>query len=80
MKWRRDRRTILVHFPVGLFVAWLMAQSAVFGGFLFAGFMTYEVVEDWRIKDRGFRDIFGFLVGFGLAAALLVRFQIFPCN
>jgi hypothetical protein len=37
--------------------------------------LTYEVVEDWRIRDRGFHDIYGFLIGVGIFGilAFLIR-------
>ena len=60
-----DLWRIVLHFPVGCFIGWVILQSPVVGVVLAVGFLTYEVVEDWRIADRGYKDIFGFLFGIG---------------
>lgn len=64
-----------LHFPVGLFVAWLSYVNVPVCVLLGTGFIIYELAEDWRIKDRGFLDIIGYL--FGLGAYVLFREIIF---
>jgi hypothetical protein len=33
--------------------------------------MVYEVTEDWRLKDGAYLDIYGYLIGFGVAATAI---------
>ena len=68
---RADLARAALHFPVGVFAAWLSMVSGVLCGVFSAGFLTYEIIEDWRIKDRGYKDVFGFLIGVGAGAILL---------
>ena len=60
-----------LHFPVGVFTAWLgtvnLVTCAVFG----TGFLVYEALEDWRIADRSYKDIFGYLIGIGVGSFIL---------
>lgn len=62
----------LVHFPVGMYTSYLTHHHPAAGAIMAVGFLTYEVIEDWRIKDRGYRDVFGFLLGFGLMSAIAI--------
>lgn len=68
---RLFKEPTLVHFPVGLFSAWLTAKTPPAGLMLSSGFLVYQVLEDWRIKDKGYKDVFGFLIGYGLMGAIL---------
>ena len=56
-----------LHIPVGILTAILLHGAPVVGVMFAAGFMFYEVLEEWRIKDRSYQDVIGYLVG--LAAA-----------
>lgn len=69
---REDIWRALAHVPVGALAAWLCGTSPKLGIPFFVGFLVYEVVEDWRIKDRGYKDIFGFLCGYGVVASIIV--------
>ena len=55
----------LMHFPVGLFAAWLICVTPLVGVLFAVGFMFYEALEDWRIDDLSYKDMFGFLIGLG---------------
>ena len=66
-----DIRRAVLHFPVGVFAAWLASVAWVLCLVFSAGFLTYEVMEDWQIADRGYRDVFGFLIGVGVGAVAL---------
>lgn len=66
----------LVHFPVGLLAGLLTMVSPVMGVVLSFGFLFYEAIEDWRIKDRGYRDVFGFLIGYSVIGVLVIIFEI----
>jgi 4-amino-4-deoxy-L-arabinose transferase-like glycosyltransferase len=64
-----------IHAPVGFLTGFCEAVLPNLGLILCLGFLTYEVVEDWRIRDRGFHDIYGFLIGVGIFGilAFLIR-------
>ena len=65
----------LIHFPVGLLAGLLTTVNPVMGVVLSSGFLFYEALEDWRIKDKGYRDVFGFLIGYGLIGILVIIFE-----
>ena len=44
---------------------------------LFAGFILYEITEDWRINDQAYRDIQGFVIGLGAGAVVQVLLAAF---
>jgi len=52
-----------VHLPVGAVIAHLIMRVNPYVGLAaVALFIAYEALEDWRVKDRSFKDIFGSLV------------------
>jgi len=61
-----------LHVPVGIICAGLMFFMPWHGAFLTVGFLAYEAMNDWRKKDSSYKDIFGFLFGFGGASILLL--------
>ena len=73
---KADIARAALHFPVGVFAAWLSAVAWVMCLTFSIGFLTYEVAEDWRTKDRGYKDVFGFLVGFGTGAVALFLMEV----
>ena len=44
---------------------------------LFAGFILYEITEDWRINDWAFRDLEGFAIGLTVGAIAQVLLAVF---
>jgi len=64
-----DPKRWLLHFPIGAFTAWAGTQHWVYCFVMLFGFLAYEVTEDWRIKDKAYIDIQGFL--WGLAAGIV---------
>ena len=69
---RQDIIRAVLHFPAGCLASWLVIFVSPVLGIIFSfGFLTYEIVEDWRIKDRGYKDIFGFLIGFALTSIVI---------
>ena len=42
---------------------------------LFAGFLAYEITEGWRIRDWAYRDIGGFLTGWGLTVGCWIAYH-----
>jgi len=67
----------LIHIPVGLFNCFCLYVGIVFGVLFFIGFFIYELQQDYRLKDGAYLDIFGWLIGFGIAVALLFMLQMF---
>lgn len=74
---KSDIMRAALHFPAGCFAAWLTSVAPISGVIFSFGFLTYEVVEDWRIRDRGYKDIFGFLVGF---AVMFIILYVMTCE
>jgi hypothetical protein len=35
------------------------------------GFLIYEILNDWRIKDHSYKDVLGYLYGIGAGAVIL---------
>lgn len=66
-----DFKRAALHFPVGVFTAWLGTVSPVTCGVFGAGFLVYEVMEDWRLKDRSYKDVLGYLVGIVVGSFIL---------
>lgn len=65
-----------IHIPVGVIAALaVLAHWSISINFTLA-FLAYEITEDWRIKDRGFHDILGFLIGLALGAAWLSIYAV----
>ena len=68
---RQDMIRALIHLPVGAFAAWLSTGHWVLCLVFSLSFLFYEIIQDWRIKDRSYKDIFGFLIGFGILGAVI---------
>ena len=61
---------------------WQHVAVGILGGALFftvpgeaavtfnAGFMGYEVIQDWRKHDHSYKDWIGWLVGLGIALGI----------
>ncbi len=82
VRWERtkdsfSKHRFLIHLPVGVLAAWLCYYSWAVGIPFVVAFLTYQVIEDWRIKDRSYKDALGFLFGFGATAASLVGYGIY---
>ena len=61
----------LLHFPVGLFAVFLMLRVDLALGVVFAiSFLVYEAMEDWRIHDKSYLDIYGYLLGLGIGGVI----------
>ena len=61
----------LLHFPVGLFAVFLLLRVDLALGVVFAiSFLVYEAMEDWRIHDKSYLDIYGYLLGLGIGGVI----------
>jgi len=69
-------KAIIVHVPVGAicvllaYVHWVLAL--IFG----LGFLSYEIIQEWRIADKGWRDIKGFLWGLGIGGLIWFALEV----
>ena len=54
----------LIHIPIGGVIAYMIMRiDPVMGSVVAFYFFGYEVLEDWRVADRSFKDVFGSLIG-----------------
>lgn len=67
-----------IHFPVGVFAAWLATFCPTVCLVFALGFLFYETLEDWRIEDRSYKDIFGFLTGIAAGSFMFWVLGIVP--
>lgn len=65
---KSDIARAALHFPVGIFTAWLGTFTPIVTIVFGLGFLVYETIEDWRIKDRSYKDVFGYLIGIGVGS------------
>ena len=71
LSWQQRAVRAAIHIPVGIIASLsVLAHFAIALSFTLA-FLAYEITEDWRIKDSGFHDIFGFIIGLAVGAALV---------
>lgn len=61
----------LIHVPLGLLQGYASRISWNLSLTFCLCFLTYEVIEDWRIHDKSFNDILGYLIGLG--AYIVIR-------
>ena len=71
MTWTDSWKRFAIHLFVGGFAAWLIFKHPLLGVTFWVSFLFYEVVQDWRKKDSGYKDIIGALVLFGIVAGVL---------
>jgi len=64
-------KRLFIHLPIGVAAVALGLVSPVLGVGLGLSFGAYEVAQDWRKRDCGFKDIAGFAWGLGIAGGLL---------
>jgi hypothetical protein len=62
---------LFIHIPVGMAAVAMGLVSPVLGVGLGAYFGLYELAQDWRKKDCGYKDIAGFAWGLGIAGVAL---------
>jgi hypothetical protein len=54
-----------IHLPMGAILAHMVMRVNPLAGLAATVlFIAYEALEDWRVADRSFKDIFGTLVMF----------------
>lgn len=65
-----DWKRLWTHFPGGLLGAYLhwfhWSTGLIFNGL----FIVYEIVQDWRTGDSGFKDILGHVAGYATGCGI----------
>jgi len=84
---RREWARVALHFPVGLFVvaaiclpsllgfSFLLTIGLITSGVLAGtGFLAYEIMQDWRKADQGYKDVLGYVAGIfaGIAGSFII--------
>lgn len=65
-----DWKRLWMHFPGGLlgaYFTWFDWSAGLTFNLLF---IVYEVVQDWRKGDSGFKDILGHVAGYATGSAI----------
>lgn len=57
---------VILHIPIGGVICYAIAIDPWVGIALLLLFLSYEWLEDWRVKEHSWKDLFGALVGFVL--------------
>ena len=64
---------LFMHMPVGALSGFLLYYLPITGAMFTAGWLVYEIIEDWRIEDRSYFDVASFLWGMmGMSLILLL--------
>lgn len=58
----------VIHFPLGLFNAWLNKHAGFSGPTFTAGFLAYEFLENQACNDKSYKDVLGWLAGLTVGA------------
>lgn len=58
---------LLIHIPVGLAIVALGLVNPFLGAGLLMLFLAYEIAQDWRKRDCGYKDIAGCAWGLAIA-------------
>lgn len=61
-----DWKRLWLHVPGGLLGALLLWLNGPMGIVFNFAFLLYEVCQDWRTTDKGFKDILGHVAGLGI--------------
>jgi hypothetical protein len=83
-KWRKgiwstlDWKRFILHIPIGMinFIGFTLNSGIGFAFFI--GFIIYELNEDLiHLKDMAFKDIIGWLFGFGISIITLYILSLY---
>ena len=61
-----------LHAPVGGVAAWLTFELAALGIMAMVSFLFYEAIQDWRKKDRSYKDVIGAVTFYFVVGAVLL--------
>lgn len=67
---------VLIHIPVGFLAIALAWVGWIYGLMFFIGFIAYEVLEQWAIKDHSYIDFLGALVGLGIGGMVIFLYKV----
>lgn len=71
---REDWVRLGMHLPWGILGALLQAWRADYGLMAISLMLGYEAFNDWRKKDRSYKDVLGIVWGYLLGAILIWGF------
>lgn len=74
---------LFMHIPVGLAIVALGLVNPFLGAGLLIIFLAYEIAQDWRKRDCGYKDIAGCAWGLGiggLALGVIIFLNLFPAS
>ncbi len=74
---RGDPKRIYMHIPVGIINALVLLVSPPLAAFMFAGFHSYQWIEEWRLNDHSYQDIHGHNIGLSVGAGILAVVALF---
>jgi hypothetical protein len=60
----------LIHMPHGGAAAWLLFSFPLVGLAWLVLIIAYQYLEDWRIEDKSYIDMRGYMIGFALAGII----------
>jgi len=72
---RHDLVRTLMHIPIGIICGLAVLVNPVLAVMIFAAFLAYEILEDWRIGDHSYIDLNGLVFGLIIAAVLIALGQ-----
>lgn len=73
---RHDLVRTLMHVPVGLIAGLAVLVHPVLALLIGMAFLSYEILEDWRIGDHSYIDLNGFVFGVIGATGLIALWQV----
>jgi len=67
---------MFVHYLWGILISIVALISPTLSALMFAGFIIYELDEEWHIKDKSYADIREMLVGMGIGVIIDIIIKI----
>ena len=61
---------LLIHIPHGICIGYGLLWRPWVGMGWLALCVSYQVLEDWRLEDRSYIDLWGYMVGFWVGVAI----------
>jgi len=75
---RLNERTSRIgqHIPVGVFTVFCGYEDWHYGLLFGAGFLTYQVMQFVQLRRKGWLDIYGWLIGIGIAVSVVFGLRL----
>ncbi len=72
-----DWKRVVLHIPVGMLGVLFILNCLPVGIVFCLSTWLYEVMDDWRSKDKSFKDVLGICWGYGLGGLVIVIYKLF---